>query len=335
MSIMRYGTAMTAVALLLGLVAACGGSDGSTSSEAVAPMPAYDSAARSAAGSSGGSGVAATSPAQAPDADGAAKDLSATTGKIAIAPADRAIIYTAEVSVQASDVAAASDRAKQIVTAAGGYVADEKSSTESTTAIAVLTFKIPTARYSDVLTQLGRDLGKRLSQHQGSQDVTEEVADVDSRVKSAQVTLDQFRTLLTKATKIGEVLEVEREISTREADLEALQARQKALAAQTTMATITLDLRGRPAASPKPKEPDNGFVGGLKTGWKALVKAVAVGLTVLGVLLPWLVLAAIAWGVFAVARRRVRPRRAEPRTAEIPQPVERAEAAEEEKSPSA
>jgi hypothetical protein len=182
------------------------------------------------------------------------------------------------------------------------------------------------------MTQLGKDLGKRLSQHQGSQDVTEEVADVDSRVRSAQATLDQFRTLLRKANKIGEILDIEREISTREADLEALQARQKALAAQTTMATITLDLQGPAPKAPKPKEPDTGFLGGLKTGWKALVKAVGVGLTVLGVLLPWLVLAAIAWVVVIFVRRRVRPKATEPQRAVAP---EREAAEQEEKSPRA
>ena len=51
-----------------------------------------------------------------------------------------------------------------------------------------------------------------------------QVADVDSRLKSAQAALDSLRTLLKKADTIGQVLQVEREISDREADLESLQA---------------------------------------------------------------------------------------------------------------
>jgi hypothetical protein len=276
------------------------------------------------------------------DSSASSASTTSPTVKVAIAPVDRSIIYTAELTVRAKDVAVATDQAKQIVSAAGGYVSDEKSSSSGRSSMAVLTFKVPPTRYGDVLSQLGRNLGKRLSQHQGAEDVTEEVADVDSRVQSAKATLDQFRTLLSRATKIGEVLEIEREISTREADLEALQARQKALAAQTSMATITLELQGQTPAPPKPKEPDTGFLGGLKTGWKALVKAVGVGLTVFGVLLPWLVLAAAGWVVVVVVRRRARPPRTAPQAGA--RPVESAsesasevadEVTEDEKSPSA
>jgi hypothetical protein len=137
------------------------------------------------------------------------------------------------------------------------------------------------------------------------------VADVDSRVKSAKATLDQFRTLLTKADKIGEVLEVEREISTREADLEAMQARQRALSAQTSMATITLTLVEPPKSAKKPDEEPDGFVGGLAQGWHALASSARVGLVVLGVLLPWLGLAAVVWVLVRLGMRLpLRPRRA-------------------------
>lgn len=307
----RYGIA--ALAAVAFLISGCAGAE-TISSEAAAPKPAADSAfgnADSADGSADSAGAPKAAAEAARDSSGESEQDAAP--QIEIKQVDRAIIYTAELTVRAKDVAAASDKAKQVVTTAGGYVSDEKSDSYSQSNHAVITFKIPPARYPDVLAQLGRDLGKRESLHQGAQDVTEEIADVESRVKSATAALSQFRTLLTKANKIGEILEIEREIASREAELEALQARQKALAAQTGMATVTLNLIGPAAKLPEPPEEEpSGFLAGLKAGWKALVGAVDVGLTVLGALLPWLVVLGVIWLVAATIWRRGRPRRTTP-----------------------
>ncbi|WP_433354440.1 DUF4349 domain-containing protein [Microtetraspora malaysiensis] len=309
----RYGTAVIVAAAFL--ISGCGA--GGDSPSAVARDDSAPGSARPA--------TQASSEAYAGSAGGAAD----SSQKKTIAPDARAMIYTAELTVRVKDVPAATDQAKQIVTVAGGYVSEERSNSFSNRDEAVVTFKIPPARYPDVLTQLGRDLGKRESLHQGSQDVTEEVADVASRVKSAESTLDQFRTLLRKANKIGEIMEIEREISNREAELESLQARQKALAAQTGMATVTLSLVGHAAPKPKPKPKESGFLAGLHAGWNALVGSVEVGLVVLGVLLPWLVLGAVVGLPFiAITRRRAARRTAAARPLRVTPPGEwqRAEA---------
>ncbi|MEW9530301.1 DUF4349 domain-containing protein [Microbispora sp. NPDC049125] len=302
----RYGMA----ALVAGtfLIAGCGG-------DPVATSGTEDGAGSAAAA------PAAAQPREALDAgrtgttEQAGKDAAGGSGggsgggdrKVAIQPEQRSIIYTAQMSVRVKDVQAAADRARAIVTGAGGYVAEEKSSSLSSGDRAVITFKVPPAGYPDVIAQLSRDLGKRESMHQDTEDVTEEVADVDSRVKSAKSALDQFRTLLSDANKIGEILQIEREISDREAELESLQARQKSLAAQTGMATVTLTL-APPVPGPvkkKPKEETSGFLSGLKAGWRALVASAKVALTVVGVLLPWLVLGGVIWVVTVVIWRRL------------------------------
>jgi Domain of unknown function (DUF4349) len=60
-------------------------------------------------------------------------------------------------------------------------------------------------------------------------------------------------------------------------------------------------------APPPPAEEASGFLAGLATGWDALVAAVGAGATVLGVLLPFLALAALVGGITVGFRRRLRP----------------------------
>ncbi len=299
------------LAVVAFLVAGCGAAmdTGSTSSAPAADM------------SGGGAAERAAMPAAAPTMQ-AEGESGNTAGQDSVNPkplqietTERAIIYTAEMTVRATDVTKAADSAKRIVLGAGGYVAEEKSTAFSGENNAVITFKVPPARYPDVINQFGTELGKRENLHQGAQDVTGEVADVAARVKSAESALDQFRLLLSKAEKIGEILEIEREIQNRTAELESLQARQKALTEQTGMATVTLSLVAPDVVLPEPENEPGGFLKGLSTGWKALVDTVKVGLTALGVLLPWLIPGAVLW--FAIRWLIRQSRRNRP----TPQPI--------------
>lgn len=293
----RYGAAAVAAIMTAVLTSGCGG--GESTLQSTADGAAADQAA-----------VVATQAEGREMAPEARSDGRASDRQIDLAPAERSIVYTAQLTVRAADVPSAADRAKTIVLAAEGYVAQETSDSHGREERSVITFKVPAERYPDVLSQLGRDLGERESMHQGAEDVTEEVADVESRVKSAGATLDRLRTLLSRADKIGEVLEIEREISNRQAELESLQARQKALTARTAMATITLTLisRTNPDAEGGNQKERSGFLAGLGVGWSAFVAAIEIGLTVLGVLLPWIVLAAVIWPTVRIILRRLRPR---------------------------
>ncbi|WP_248961225.1 DUF4349 domain-containing protein [Sphaerisporangium perillae] len=258
----------------------------------------------------------AVAPAQGAPADAQAGDTgqdaeastSARATDVKVRQADRAIVYTGELTVRAKDVTAAADTAKGIVTEAGGRLDREQATSVGGRDDATLVFKIPPDRYPSVVDRLGKELGKRESLNLGTEDVTEEIADVDSRVKSAKAGLAQVRTFLKRAGDIKEVLQVEREISTREADLEALQARQRSLATQTASGTLTLHLVNTPPPAPvvkKPKPQPANFLSGLKTGWNALTTTVRVSLAIFGALLPWLVVLAVLWLAYVLLRRRV------------------------------
>ncbi|MET7327861.1 DUF4349 domain-containing protein [Nonomuraea sp. NPDC005650] len=302
----RYGIALAATCSAL-LLAGCGGG-GDTHTLT----------------SDTGGGVAAPAVASTAQAQGQAEAMDQDAAKarrpqpqakdglvsnVKVTQQDRQVIYTGSMTVRAKQVTAAVLQAKQIVTSAGGYLAKEETNSASDTEdTAMLEFKVPPDKYADVLARLGKDLGQQLSMNQGTQDVTLQVADVNSRLKSAQQSLDSLRTLLKKADTIGQVLEVEREISSREADLESLQAQQKELTTQVAMATLTLRLVGPVTEVKDPEEEPAGFLGGLKAGWNALVSFTKVALTVLGALLPWLAvsLPLIVLVIYLSRRNRVR-----------------------------
>ena len=139
-----------------------------------------------------------------------------------------------------------------------------------------------------MLDQLGA-LGEEQQRSSTTENVTEQVADVESRVATMQASIARVRAILSRATRIGDVVAVEGELSRRVTELESLQARQRALAGQVGLATVTLHLVAReaPAAGPVDR---SGFLGGLQDGWSAFTRTIGWLLTVLGAVLPFLLI---------------------------------------------
>jgi hypothetical protein len=224
------------------------------------------------------------------------------------------VIYTAQLTVRASSVNSAAARAAQIAESAGGYVSNETISANPdhpSEATASVQLKIPVAAYQATLGQLAGRLGTQLSLQQQAQDVTEQVADVDSQVTSDQAAIVQLRALLVHAGSISDLLSVQNQINAEESDLESMQAQQRALDHEVTYATLTLTILGPQAKAlvHHPKAPPS-LASGLSAGWRAFRLAVSWTLAFLGALAPFAAVAALAVYVIYRGRRWVIRRRA-------------------------
>ncbi len=254
-------------------------------------------------------GQAVPAPALAPSASAAAGSAPGSTGTTArLAPAS-SIIYTAQLTVRADNLGSAADQAAQIAEGVGGYVSSETVSANPdhpSEATASVQLKIPVASYTGTLGQLASRLGTQLALQQQAQDVTEQVADVNSQVTSDEAAIAQLRALLSHAGSVGDLLSVQNQINEEESSLESMQAQQRALSHETTYATVTLTLLG-PKAKPvvhRPKAPPT-LAGGLGAGWHALRVTVSWTLAFLGAIAPFVAIAAIAGFVIYRGRRRL------------------------------
>jgi hypothetical protein len=284
-------------------VAAC---SSSSSSEATSAPAAGAPAVNSGAGNFGTDQRAAP----AAPAHGSSKEV-ADLVKLS----NQAIIYTADLSLRVKDVSAAASQASNEVTAAGGYVANEQqfaTNRRSGAGEITLQLKIPVASYHPTLTGLGK-LGAQISFNEQAHDVTQQVADVSSRVASAQAAIKQLRALLSRAGSIDSLLSVQDEINSEESALESLLAQQAALAHETSYATVTVTFVGHHVKIVhKPKKTHRGLVAGLGTGWRGLKVVVVWLLTAIGTLLPFAVPVAAIGGVIYFGRRRLVRRRSTP-----------------------
>ena len=266
-----------------------------------------NSGSASSSGAKAASGQAVPAPALTPAGSAAAGSTPGGTGTTALLAPASSIIYTAQLTVRADNVSSAADQAAQIAEDVGGYVSSETASADPdhpSEATASVQLKIPVASYRVTLGQLTSRLGTQLSLQQQAQDVTQQVADVNSQVTSDEAAIAQLRALLSHAGSVGDLLSVQNQINDEESSLESMQAQQRALSHETTYATVTLTLLG-PKAKPlvhRPKAPPT-LAGGLGAGWRALRITVSWTLAFLGAIAPFAVIAAIGGYVIYRSRR--------------------------------
>jgi hypothetical protein len=276
---------LLAPATLLLVIAGCTANSGSKKAdggEGAAAGPGF-AASSSGAGAASGKGSTATTP-NLPD---------------------RALVKKASLTVRVAEVSAQAGRAVRIVTAAGGDVLADQRSGSGNDAVADLTVEVPPGTLETDLDQLAA-LGDQVDRTTSTDDVTQQVVDVASRLISLRASLNRVRTLYARANTIADVIRLESELTSRQADLEKLETQQHDLAQQTARATINVHLRARPAAPPtRAAATHHGGVGrGFSGGWHAFVTFVRWTVTGFGAVLPFLAVTLAGAGGALWWRRR-------------------------------
>ena len=228
----------------------------------------------------------------------------------------QALIKKGNVSLRADDVGKAQFEVQRIVDKHGGKVPEEKTTTDEDgrPAYTRMVLRIPAAAFDDALAELKDLEGAELeAANTSTDDVTTKLIDTQTRVEVQRRSIARITTLFDRAQSIRDIMAIEAQLSRRQADLDSLERQAAYLHGQTTLSTIVVSIDEIPAkkAAPK-KEDDTGFLAGLSAGWGGL-KTFAVALaTVLGALLPWLVVIVVLGVPTLLLVRAARRRRPHP-----------------------
>lgn len=290
------------------------------SSNGVAPG-APDLSTKEAAGGAKANGAPA-----APGADGQPASFNTNALDQQGPEAGRAVISTATMTVKVDNVAPSKERAAAVAESAGGFLFAEQT-TFGEKSRAVLTLKVPPAEFRKVLVALG-ELGALEAEEVKSDDVTQQVVDLDARILATEASLGRTRDLLGQAKSLVEISQLETEVVRRQSDLESLKGQRQTLQAKVDMATIVITLNGEKDSTPAIEQqrreeeqrradeerkrneakPLPGFFDGLDGGLSVAKNVGTVTLAVIGALLPFLPLLVIAVVIVRVMRRGARRR---------------------------
>ncbi len=234
----------------------------------------------------------------------------------------QALIKKGNVSLRADDVGKAQFDVQRVVDEHGGKITEEKTTTDEDgrPAYTRMVLRIPAAEFDDAMQELKTVEGAKLeSANTTEDDVTTKMIDVQSRLTVQRRSIDRITTLFERAQSIRDIMAIEAQLSQRQADLDSLERQAAYLHGQTSLSTIVVSIDEIPAKKATPKKEDHtGFLAGLSAGWGGLT-TFAVGLaTVVGALLPWLVVLVVLGIPTLLLVRVARRRRSHPE----PEPTE-------------
>ncbi len=163
------------------------------------------------------------------------------------------VIRTSNLQVEVADLAAARSEASSLAQAMGGFVESSRSEQYAgARPSAGLVLRVPESAFTAALERL-RSLGEVQFEQIGGQDVTEQVVDMEARLKVLRAEEDQYVTLLGKATKIGEVLQIRERLTMVRQEIESIDAQRKSLRQRAAMSTIDVTLHQKAkVGEPKP-----------------------------------------------------------------------------------
>lgn len=217
---------------------------------------------------------------------------------------------SAWLGIKVTDLVAASGSVRSVTAAAGGQVlsenvvtapdptggppASESGAGVSVPAVAVnearLTVRVPAEKLDGVVAELSR-IGTVSYRSSESEDLTDSYVDTSARIGPMRDAVAQARALLVKATNVSQIIAIENEVTRRQADLDSLESRLATLERRTTTSDVTVSLW---TSATQPAPATSGFVAQLHAAWTAMLDSLAVIVTGLAVLLPWLVLLLVA-----------------------------------------
>lgn len=290
---------------LLLLVTGCGDDGGSESRASLA-----DAAAGTGSSGSTGGGAAGSGSRSATVATGASGTPTAPTASGSTAPLRPGtdVIYTGSLDVRVTEVDAAARDAQQKVTALGGYLFSQRSSSIEGAPSATLVFKLPPGVFPTAVDELA-SLGTEVARNVQADDVTAQVVDLESRLKTAETSLERTRGLLDRATSITDIVTLEREVASRETTVEQIRGQLRVLRAQVAAATLTLTIGERlKETKPAPSKNIPSVVDGFRTGGVALINTLKVAALVLAAVAPWAALVLVLWWIVRLVVRAVAPR---------------------------
>ncbi|WP_158846913.1 DUF4349 domain-containing protein [Saccharothrix deserti] len=251
--------------------------------------------------SSGAADMAAPAPAEKP---GVAKEKQEAAGEAqqagTSAQQNRQLVRTATVELRAVDVTDVLSKVKGLVIEQGGYSAQENSQLRNAT----VTLLVPGDRLDAVLESIGGLEGVEVNRRElRTEDVTEQVVDIEVRIANQRASVERVRGLLERAATTSEITDIEAELTKRQSELESLQRRYETLKGQVAMSTLTVTISRQ--GTPPVVEEENDFLDAFAGGWKALLEAFSWLMVVLGAVLPFAVVLGLpAFGYLWWRRRR-------------------------------
>lgn len=178
-----------------------------------------------------------------PDSGNPSPSESPLEQQVAQVSSNRVIIRIVDMSIETTEIASTIEQIGNIATREGGWAVRTQNVEVHRGSIDI---RVPADRLDSVLVELRNLAENVVSEVSTSQDFTEEFTDTTSRIQTLQDTVDALRALFTRADEIEDALEIQREITRIQSDIEAMQARINFLSESAAFSLVRISVLALP-----------------------------------------------------------------------------------------
>jgi len=202
---------------------------------------------------------------------------------------NRLINRAADMTVRVKEVGKAAVEAERIAQRYGGFTESSNVNSDPQNPTASLSLRVASQHWA-AATQAFRSLGIVLNESSSGEDVTAQVVDLEARVKTLRAEEESLRIILSKAYRLGDILQVKDRISQVRMEIESMTGQAKQLRNLAALSTVTLTLTQDPKVNDEP-QPDPW----MEDSWTNAVNALQSVLKTVGSFMTYVVVFAPLW----------------------------------------
>ncbi|SEN56643.1 DUF4349 domain-containing protein [Lihuaxuella thermophila] len=155
---------------------------------------------------------------------------------------NKKVIYTANVKLTVKDYKEIRTQLEQLVAKHQGYLVNSSESKTNQYQRGNFTFRVPQAEFDPFLKGIQKlDTSSPEINIQGT-DVTEELVDLESRLKAKQAMEKRLLDLMNKATKTDDLLDISRQLDQTQAEIEQIKGRLQYLNNKVDFSTVHVEI---------------------------------------------------------------------------------------------
>lgn len=166
---------------------------------------------------------------------------------VSVGVTDRKIVKSASLDLRAQSLDWTVAKIQEIVKNVGGYV-ENANVTQPLTGVktAWLSVRVPADRLDVAIDESKKAASSVVSENMNASDMTDQDVDIAARLNAKRAEESALVSLLDRATKVSDVIEVTERLSMVRSEIERLQAEQRSLAGQVAMASISMSITEDP-----------------------------------------------------------------------------------------
>nr|MBU3861540.1 DUF4349 domain-containing protein [Flavobacterium sp. MC2016-06] len=151
------------------------------------------------------------------------------------------IIRQAYLKFETSDLESTADQIQKAIKENKGSVQNDSEEKGYGTSSRNLIVRIPSQNFDAFLQSISKGVSYFDTKQISSDDVTAEYIDLDSRLKTKRKLESRYLEVLQKATKISEILEIEKQLSIIREEIESKQGQLKYMESRVSESTFTIE----------------------------------------------------------------------------------------------